>query len=131
MSGAGSGLLVPDIFRVRAAVFIDGLLRVLRWAETNKGISLDVRQIRAALPFIAVGAIVQRRLLPTPQGPGVVLLEITDIPDDVLAPLRAYLCETADFEMDCAFDEQSSPVPREQHGHVVRALNPDLASYLL
>jgi hypothetical protein len=127
---AGSGLLLPDIYRVRATVFVDSLLRVLRWAEITKGITLDVPQIRAALPFVAIGTIVQQRVLPTPQGSGAALLDISDIPDGVLAPLRAYLCETAGFEADRKFDEQPSPVPHEQHAYVVQALNADLASYL-
>jgi hypothetical protein len=127
---AGSGPLLPGIYRVRAAVFIDGLLRVLRWAEISKGITLDVPQIRAALPLVAIGAIVQERTLPMPQGVGVAMRNISDIPDGVLAPLRAYLCETAGFEADRKFDEQPSPVPHEQHAYVVQALNADLASYL-
>ena len=124
------GLILPDAFRVRADVFIGSVLGVLRWAVGQGRARSSERQLRTMLSFEAVGSMVQRKLLPVPKGRTVDWLDIGDIPDGLIAPLRAYLRETPGFDPDRPCDDQTASEPHEQHGHVLHALGPDLKKYL-
>lgn len=124
------GLHISDPFRVRADVFIGAVLSVLTWAVSVKRAKKSERQLRLMLPFEAVGKIVQQRILPAPKGRGVTWLDIAEIPDPSLAPLRAYLGETAGFDPARPFDNQASAEPSAQHGRVLQSLGQDLKKYL-
>lgn len=131
MSGGGTSLGVINAFRVRGEVFVQSLLKVLHWAHAVKGVRPDVAQLRLCLPFATVVRIVQKRVLPLKKGTAILEVDISDIPDPVIAPLRAYLNETTDFDPAHPADTQHSGVPELHHGFVIQSLRKDLGSYLL
>jgi hypothetical protein len=77
------GLL--DVFRVCGDVFMDGLVKILHWAHATKGIKPNLAQLRLAMPFDEVFRLVQEKRLVTRKGTGVVAVDISDIPNDVIA----------------------------------------------
>lgn len=130
MSGQEQRVVLLDDFRVRGEVFMDGLLKVLRWAQTEKDVRLDAGQIQICLPFVEVGRLVQARQLATRRGPGVAMIDVSDIPEAVLIPLRAYLHELPGFEPRRPADRQPTGEPQHQHEQVILSLRKDLEDYL-
>jgi hypothetical protein len=130
MSGQAQRVALLDDYRVRGEVFMDGLLTVLRWAQAEKGVQLDVAQIEISLPFAQVARLVQARQLATGRRPDAATIDVSDIPEDVLIRLRAYLHELPGFDPRRSADRQRSPVPQQQHEQVILSLRPDLESYL-
>jgi intracellular multiplication protein IcmO len=130
MSGNEPRVALLDDFRVRGEVFMDGLLKVLRWAQAEKGVRLDAAQIQTCLPFVEVGRLVQARQLATRRGPDVVTIDVSAIPEAVLIPLRAYLHELPGFDPRRPADRQGTHEPQHQHEQVVLSLRKDLESYL-
>jgi len=122
---------ILDMFRVRGDVLMDGLLKVLHWAHAMKGIKLDAAQIQSSIPFSEVGHLVQDRQLPTKRGASTVTVDVSDIPDTVLAPFRAYLHVIPDFDPALPVDKQPSDEPKRHHDFVVTSLRKNLESYLV
>lgn len=121
---------VLDMFRVRGDVFMDALLKALRWAQAAKDLKLDAAQIRSSLAFVEIGHLDQDRQLVTTQGSTRVTVGFADIPDAVLAPLRAYLREIPGFDPATPLDKQASGEPGRHHDQVILSLRPDLESYI-
>ena len=118
------------MFRVRGDVFMDGLLKILRWVQAAKGIKLDSAQIRSSLAFVDIDRLVQDRLLVTTRGSTRVTVDVADIPDAVAAPLRAYLHEIPGFDPAAPLDKQALGEPGRHHDQVILSLRPDLESYV-
>jgi hypothetical protein len=131
MTAPDPNIGIFDAFKVRGDVFVEGLVKVLHWAHAVKGVKLDASQLQLCLPYAAVGQIVQERQLPARKGTAVISVDIADIPDTVLAPLRAYLCETPDYDPSLPTQAQKSRIPEAEHGLVVQSLRKSLESYLL
>jgi hypothetical protein len=131
MTAPDPNIGVFDVFRIRGDVFVESLLKVLHWAHAVKGVKLDASQLQLCLPYAAVGQIVQERRVPVRKGTAVISVNIADVPDAVLAPLRAYLCETPDYDPSLPTEAQRSGVPEAEHELVVRSLRKSLESYLL
>jgi hypothetical protein len=119
-----------DMFRVRGDVLMDALLKVLRWAQAAKGLTLDAAQIRSSLTFEEIGRLVQDRRLVTTQGSARVTIDLADIPDAVLAPLRAYLREIPGFDSAAPLDKQVPGEPGRHHDQVILSLHTNLESYI-
>jgi intracellular multiplication protein IcmO len=130
VSGQEPRVALLDDFRVRGEVFMDGLLKVLRWAHAEKRVQLDAAQIQISLPFVEVGRLVQARQLATRRGPDAATIDVSDIPEAVLIPLRAYLHELPGFDPRRPADRQATDESRHQHEQVVLSLRKDLGSYL-
>jgi len=96
-----------------------------------KGIRLDATQIQSSIPFSEVGHLVQDRRLPMKRGSATVTVDVSDIPDSVLAPLRAYLHEIPGFDPALPVDKQTSDQPKQQHDCVIMSLRKGLESYLV
>ena len=128
MTAIKQAIGVLDIFRVRGDVFMNSLLKVLRWAQAAKGLKLDAAQIRTSLAFVEIGRLAEDRQLVTTQGSTTV--DLADIPDAVLAPLRAYLREIPGFDPAAPLDKQASGEAGRHHDQVLLSLRPDLESYV-
>jgi intracellular multiplication protein IcmO len=128
MTAIKQAIGVLDIFRVRGDVFMNALLKVLRWAQAAKGLKLDAAQIRTSLAFVEIGRLAEDRQLVTTQGSTTV--DLADIPDAVLAPLRAYLREIPGFDPAAPLDMQASGEAGRHHDQVLLSLRPDLESYV-
>jgi hypothetical protein len=129
VSGIGNDVDVPDIHCVRATVFRPRLRKVHLWAHGAEGTGLDAPQVSRARPFTAVESIVERGRLPTPGQTDAGTLDVSDMPDEPPAPLRAYPREFAGSDPTHPFDNQRSSVPSEHHGFVVVWVKRDRENY--
>lgn len=130
MTTAQEAIGVLDMFRVRGDVLMDALLKVLRWAQAAKGLTLDAAQIRSSLAFVEIGRLVQDCRLVTIQGSTRVTVDRADMPDAVLVPLRAYLREIPGFDPAAPLDKQAAGEPGRHHDQVIQSLRPALESYI-
>ncbi|HUB47672.1 MAG TPA: hypothetical protein VMB73_22065 [Acetobacteraceae bacterium] len=127
MTAIKQAIGVLDVFRVRGDVFMNALLKVLCWAQAAKGLKLDAVRIRTSFAFVEIGRLGQDRTVTT-QGPTTV--DLADIPDAVLAPLRAYHCEIPGFDPAAPLEKQALGEPGRHHDQVLLSLRPDLESYI-
>ena len=130
MTASKQTIGVLDMFRVRGDVFMDALLKALRWAQAAKGLKLDAAQVRSSLAFVEIGRLVQDRRVVATQGSTRVTVDLADIPDAVLATLRAYLREIPGFDPATPLEKQASGEPGRHHDQVILSLHPDLESYV-
>jgi hypothetical protein len=130
MTASKQAIGVLEMFRVRGDVFMDALLKALRWVQAAKGLKRDAVQIRSSLAFVEIGRLVQDRRVVATQGSTRVTVDLADIPDAVLATLRAYLREIPGFDPAAPLDKQASGEPGRHHDQVILSLRPDLESYV-
>jgi hypothetical protein len=130
MTASTQAIGVLDMFGVRGDVLMDPLLKALRWEQAAKGLKVDAAQIRSSLAFVEIGRLVQDRQVVTTQGSTRVTVNLADIPDAVLAPLRAYLREIPGFDPAAPLDKQASGEPGWHHDQVILSVRPDLESYI-
>jgi intracellular multiplication protein IcmO len=99
-----------EVFTARAIALLGALTPVLVWLRDNKGIPIDIEKIRFAteLQSIASPALEKQfRHLHADTG-SVEIMDVSDIPEAYLYPLKAYLGETCGYDASLRYNKQKS-----------------------
>jgi intracellular multiplication protein IcmO len=117
-SGGGDS---NGVFRAGAIALLGSLAPVLVWVRDNKQIPIDIERIRYATELRSVAAIAAKKkfLVRISDRDEPHAIDIADIPDALLYPLRAYLGETGDFDLQLDWNRQKSTEPSRQHSFVL------------
>ena len=109
-----------EVFMARAIALLGALTPALVWLRDNKGVPIDIEKIRFAteLQSIALLALDKKfRRLNVETGQ-VEMMDVSDIPEAYLYPLRAYLGETGGYDPSLPYNKQKSDEPAKQHSFV-------------
>jgi intracellular multiplication protein IcmO len=108
------------VFMGRAIALMGALTPVLVWLRDNKGVPIDIEKIRFAteLQSIASLALEKRfRRLNVETGE-IEVMDVSDVPEAYLYPLRAYLGETGGYDASMPYNKQKTDEPSRQHSFV-------------
>ncbi|MCW2319209.1 hypothetical protein M2322_004778 [Rhodoblastus acidophilus] len=110
-----------QVFRDRAVALVGTLSPALVWMRDNKGVSLNIETIRQSFELrciwkVAVNKVFEFRDPATGETQDI---DVSDIPEDVIYPLRAYLGELPAYDMSLPWNKQKTEEPSKQHGFAV------------
>ncbi|MBB4200237.1 conjugal transfer protein TraG [Rhodoblastus sphagnicola] len=110
-----------QVFRDRAVALVGTLSPVLVWMRDNKGVSLNIETIRQSFELRCIWKVAINRVfeLRDPATGETQDIDVSDIPEDVIYPLRAYLGELPAYDMSLAWNKQKTEEPSKQHGFAV------------
>jgi intracellular multiplication protein IcmO len=121
------------VFRQRAAALLQSMAPALRWIRDHGGIRIDAGGLRCAAELESIAALVfEKQFLWSDTDTGdMSTVNVSDIPDELLFPLRAYLGELPGFDPRLPFNQQRSAEPVTQHAYVLMSLPESLESLLV
>lgn len=108
------------VFGQRAAALLGAWTPILVWLRDHKHVPIDIEAIRFATELESVATIAfqkRHRRLDVQTG-AVTMLDVPDVPEALLYPLRAYLGETGGYDAGLPFNKQRSEEPAKQHSFV-------------
>jgi len=110
-----------QVFRDRAVALVGTLSPVLVWMRDNKGVSLNIETIRQSFELRCIWKVAVNRVfeLRDPVTGETQDIDVSDIPEDVIYPLRAYLGELPAYDMSLPWNKQKTEEPSKQHGFAV------------
>ncbi|MDD2859493.1 MAG: type IV secretion system DNA-binding domain-containing protein [Acidiphilium sp.] len=117
-SGGGDS---NGVFRAGAIALLGSLAPVLVWVRDHHGIPIDIERIRFATELRSVASIATKKkfLIRKSVNSDPEEIDIGDIPGALIYPLRAYLGETGNYELDLDWNRQKSTEPSRQHSFVL------------
>ncbi|MBD0273427.1 MAG: type IV secretion system DNA-binding domain-containing protein, partial [Acetobacteraceae bacterium] len=118
LGGAGGG--DNKVFMQRAAALLGAWTPILVWLRGRKRVPIDISSIRFATELESVASIAfhkRFRRLDVPTG-AASFLDVPDIPEALLHPLRAYLGDTGGYDASLPFNKQRTDEPAKQHSFV-------------
>jgi intracellular multiplication protein IcmO len=116
----GGSVDTNHVFMARAVALMGALAPVLMWMRDNKGVPIDIEKIRFATELqsiISLASDKRFRRLHVDTG-RIELIEVPDIPEAFLYPLRAYLGETGGYDVSVSYHKQKTEEPARQHSFV-------------
>jgi intracellular multiplication protein IcmO len=118
------------VFKRRAIAFLQSLTLALAWIRDNKGVWIDAGGLRCAAELESIGGlVVEKRFLWSRAATGEIhVVDVADIPEELLCPLRVYLGELPGYDLSLPFSHQTSAEPARQHGYVLLSLPESLES---
>jgi intracellular multiplication protein IcmO len=99
---------------------LGALTPVLVWLRDNKGIPIDIEKNRFATELQSIASLALEkhfRRLHIDTG-NVEMVDVSDIPEAYLYPLKAYLGETGGYDASLPYNRQKSDEPAKQHSFV-------------
>ena len=117
---AGGSVDNNHVFMARAVALMGALAPALVWMRDNKGVPIDIEKIRFATELQSIASLaLERRFRRLHVGTGRVEdIEVPDIPEAFLYPLRAYLGETGGYDASLPYNKQKTEEPARQHSFV-------------
>ena len=108
------------IFMARAVALMGALAPALVWIRDNKGVPIDIEKIRFATELQSIASLaLEKRFRRLDVNSGAVeVVDVSDIPEAFLYPLRAYLGETGGYDASLPYNKQRSDEPARQHSFV-------------
>jgi intracellular multiplication protein IcmO len=108
------------VFMARAVALMGALTPALVWIRDNKRLPIDIEKIRFAVELQSIASLAlekrfRRLYVDTGQ---VEIVDVSDIPEAFLYPLRAYLGETGGYDSSLPYNKQKSDEPAKQHSFV-------------
>jgi intracellular multiplication protein IcmO len=112
----------------RAIALLQSLAPALAWIRDHKGVEIDASGLCCAAELESIaGLAVERRFLWSRTDTGEIrTVDVADIPEAQLVPLRAYLGELPGYDLSLPFRHQMSAEPARQHGYVLLSLPENL-----
>ena len=109
-----------EVFTARAVALLGALTPALVWLRDNKGLPIDIEKIRFATELQSIASLaLDKKFRRLNVGTGQVeRLEVSDMPEAYLYPLRAYLGETGGYDASLPYNKQKSDEPAKQHSFV-------------
>lgn len=109
------------VFKAGAVALLGSLAPVLVWLRDNKRVPIDIEKIRFATELRCVATLVAHRkfLVRNPENGEISDVDVVDMPEALLYPLRAYLGETGDFDFNLPWNQQKTNEPARQHSFVL------------
>jgi intracellular multiplication protein IcmO len=109
------------VFKAGAIALLGSLAPVLVWLRDNKRVPIDIEKIRFATELRCVATLVAHRkfLVRNPETGEITDVDVADMPEALLYPLRAYLGETGDFDFNLPWNQQKTNEPARQHSFVL------------
>ena len=110
-----------QVFRDRAVALVGTMAPVLVWMRDHKGIALNIDTIRLSFELRCIWKVVVKKAfeLRDPVSGETRDVDVSDIPEDVIYPLRAYLGELPAYDMSLDWNKQKTEEPSKQHGFAV------------
>jgi intracellular multiplication protein IcmO len=110
-----------QVFRDRAVALVGTMAPVLVWMRDNKGVSLNIETIRFSFELRCIWKIAVKKLFEVrdPATGHTQDIDVSNIPEDVIYPLRAYLGELPAYDMALDWNKQKTEEPSKQHGFAV------------
>ena len=117
----GSAADPNGVFKAGAVALLGSLAPVLVWLRDNKRVPIDIEKIRFATELRCVATLVVHRkfLVRNPENGVITDVDVADMPEALLYPLRAYLGETGDFDFTLPWNQQKTNEPARQHSFVL------------
>ncbi|MDN3564859.1 type IV secretion system DNA-binding domain-containing protein, partial [Paeniroseomonas aquatica] len=108
------------VFMQRAAALLGANAPVLTWMREHRNLSIDIDSIRFAteLQSVADLAFDRRFRRRDPITGAIDHIDVPDMPELLVAPLRFYLGETAGYDMEMHLNKRPRDKASEQHGYV-------------
>jgi intracellular multiplication protein IcmO len=108
------------VFMGRAIALMGALTPVLVWLRDNRGVPIDIEKIRFATELQSIASLaLGKRFRRLDVETGVITdMDVSDIPEAYLYPLRAYLGETGGFDASLPYNKQKLDEPARQHSFV-------------
>ena len=122
MNGDGN-----SVFRDRAVSVIASIAPALVWLRDFKDVLLTIDFIRSSVELPWIWKLAMRKTFTQrdPEtGKDVEVDVSSDIPDDVITPLRSYLGELPSYDQNVPLDKQKTDEPSRQHGFAVLYFTP-------
>jgi intracellular multiplication protein IcmO len=118
---SGGGGDSNGVFRAGAIALLGSLAPVLVWVRDHQNIPIDIERIRFATELRSVAAIAARKkfLIRKSDNSEPEEIDLANMPDGLIYPLRAYLGETGDFDLNLDWNRQKSTEPSRQHSFVL------------
>jgi intracellular multiplication protein IcmO len=109
-----------EVFMARAVALMGALTPALVWMRDNKGVPIDIEKIRFATELQSIASLaLEKRFRRLYVESGVIeVIDVPDIPEAFLYPLRAYLGETGGYDASLPYNKQKSDEPAKQHSFV-------------
>lgn len=110
-----------QVFRDRAVALVGTMAPVLVWMRDHKGVSLNIDTIRQSFELRCIWKVVVKKVFEVrdPASGEIEDVDVSDIPEDVIYPLRAYLGELPAYDMALDWNKQKTEEPSKQHGFAV------------
>lgn len=108
------------VFMGRAIALMGALTPILVWLRDNKGVPIDIEKIRFATELQSIASLaLEKKFRRLDVETGVITnMDVSDIPEAYLYPLRAYLGETGGFDASLPYNKQKLDEPARQHSFV-------------
>ncbi|TPG55942.1 conjugal transfer protein TraG [Roseomonas nepalensis] len=106
------------VFRTRAVALIATITPVLVWMRDRQGVPINIETIRFALELRSIYTLAMHRIFLTRDkiNGDVSKIQATDIPEEIIYPLKAYLGELPGYDISVPYNEQKGDEPSKQHG---------------
>lgn len=109
-----------EVFMARAVALMGALTPALVWIRDEKGVPIDIERIRFATELQSIAMLaLEKRFRRLDVDSGIVeIIEVPEIPEALLYPLKAYLGETGGYDASLPYNQQKSDEPAKQHSFV-------------
>ncbi len=106
------------VFRSRAVALMGAIIPVLVWIRDHKMVPIDIERIRDALELRVIWklAVKKRYELRDKETGAVDEIDVAEIDEEIIYPLRAYLGEIPGYDTTLDYNRQKSDEPSKQHG---------------
>ena len=106
------------VFRTRAVALIATITPVLVWMRDRQGVPINIETIRFALELRSIYTLAMHRIFLTRDkiNGDVSKVQVVDMPEEIIYPLKAYLGELPGYDISVPYNEQKGDEPSKQHG---------------
>jgi intracellular multiplication protein IcmO len=108
------------VFRERAVALIGTIVPALVWLRDHKGLSLNIDVIRFSIELRWIWRMAMEKvcLLRDSETGQITELDVsTEVPEDIIWPMKAYLGELPGYDESLPLDRQKGDEPSKQHGY--------------
>ncbi len=128
LGGLLIGLLdeaAPDagdsVFRGRAVALVRAVAPVLAWVRDHKGVRIDLGQIQSAMALPNLCSLAAYRVFRVrqPASRSVAEVSVADMPEALVGPVRAYLCDLPGYDDRLPGGRQGRAAPGQVHDHAL------------
>ena len=109
------------LWRGRAIWFAKAVVPVLTWLHDTHGFTLEANSLRSALQAQWLWRLATRRIavVANASNGNPIELDVADMPESLITPLRDYLAELPGFDPQKAWNEQGSVAPEQHHAYTL------------
>ena len=110
-----------SVFRGRAVALVRAVAPVLAWVRDHKDVQIDLGQIQfaMALPNLCVLAAHRVFRVRQPVSRSVAEVSVADMPEALVGPVQAYLCNLPGYDDRLPGDRQGRAAPGQMHDYAL------------